>query len=66
MIVSRWVCIVKHAQSTQSNKLAITLQYLKENVKDEVDFLSANKQRFLQINMIILGVCGQACLNYPK
>ena len=36
-------------------------------MKDEVDFLSADKhQRFLQIDTIILGVCGEACLNYPK
>ena len=45
----------------------ISLQYLKDNVKDEVDFLPADKrQRFLQIDTITLGVCGQACLNYPK
>ena len=32
------------------------LQYLKETVKDEVDFLPADKrQRFLQIDTIILG-----------
>ena len=34
---------------------------------DKVDFLPAdNRQRFLQIYTIILGVCGQACPNYPK
>ena len=39
-----------------------SLQYLKENVKDEVDFLHADKrQRFLQIDTIILGLCGQVC-----
>ena len=37
-IVSLWVCVVRHAQSIQNNKFAISLQYLKENVKDEVDF----------------------------
>ena len=48
-------------------KFAISLQYLKENVKDEVDFLPADKhQRLLQIDTIVLGVCGQACPNYPK
>ena len=48
LIVSLWMCIVKHAQSTQNNKFTISLQYLKENVKDEVDFLPADKhQRFL-------------------
>ena len=36
-------------------------------MKDEVDFLPADKcQMFLQINIIISGVCGKVCLNYPK
>ena len=29
-------------QITQNNKFAISLQYLKKNVKDEVDFLLAD------------------------
>ena len=42
----------------QNNKFAISLQYIKENRKNEVDFLPTDKhQRFLQINTIILGVC---------
>ena len=40
---------------------------VKANVKDELDLLPTDKnQRFFQIAIIILGVCGQACLNYPK
>ena len=36
-------------------------------MKDEVDFSFADKcQRFPQSDNIILDVCGQACLNYPK
>ena len=36
-------------------------------MKDEVDFLPVDKhERFLQINTIILGVCGQACPDYPE
>ena len=67
MILSFWVCATRVTQSTQNNKFAISLQYLKENGKNEVDFLLADKhQRFLQIDTIILGVCGQACPNYPK
>ena len=62
-----WVCVAKHAQSTQNNKFAISLQYVRENLKDEVDFLPADKhQRFLQIDTITLGVCSQTCPNYPK
>ena len=67
LIMSLWVCIARHVQSTQNDKFAISLQYLKENVKDEVDFVCADKhQRFLQIDIIILGVRGRACQNYPK
>ena len=43
MTVSLWVCIASHRQSAQNNKFGISLQYLKENVKDEVDFLAAEK-----------------------
>ena len=66
--VSPWVCIARQAQSSQNNKFVISLQYLKENVKNEVDFfLPADKhQWFLQIDTIILGMCGQACPINPK
>ena len=39
MIVSLWVCVARHAQITQNTKFGISLQYLKEEVSDEVDFL---------------------------
>ena len=56
LIVSLWRCIARHAQSTQ-NKFAISLRYLNENVKVKVDVLSADKhQRFLQMDLVILGV----------
>ena len=67
MIVSFWVCLSRVTQSTQNNKFAISSQYLKENGKNEVYFSLVDKhQKLLQIDIIILGVCGQACLNYPK
>ena len=67
LIVSPWVFLCRHTKITQNNKLAISLQYLKENEKDEVDLLPADKpQRYLQIDIIILSVCRQACPNYPK
>ena len=66
-ILSFWVYVIWYAQSTQNNKFARSFQSLMENLKDEVDFLSAVKhQRFLQIDTIILGACGQACSYYPK
>ena len=67
MIVSLWVSVARQAQITKNNQFTISLQYLKENKKDEVDFLPADKcWRFFQIDTIILGVCGQACPNYLK
>ena len=67
LIVSLWLRVARHAQNTQNNEFTISLQYLGQNVKDEVDFLPADKrQRFLQSDTIILDVCGQACPNYPK
>ena len=54
-ILSLWVCIARPTQSTQSNNFTISLLYLIFSL-----------QRFLQIDTIILGVCGQACPNYPK
>ena len=67
MIVSLCVCVAKLAQNIQNNMFAIYLQNLKENAQDEVDFLPGNKhQRLLQNDIIILGVCGKSCPNYPK
>ena len=49
LIVSLWLCIARHAQSIQNNKFTISLQYLKENIKDEADVLHKDKhQSFLQ------------------
>ena len=61
-MVSLWLWVPRHAQSTQNNKFTLSLQYLNKNMKDEVDFLPADIwQRFLQIDTNILSVCGQGC-----
>ena len=57
------MCTSRHAQSTKHNKFTRSLQYLKEKVKNEADFLPAVKR---QSYTIILDVCGQVCPNYPK
>ena len=36
--------IANHTQSSQNSKFAMLLQYLKKEVRDEVDFLHADKQ----------------------
>ena len=37
--------MIKHSQSTESNKFTISLQYLKKEVRDRVHFLHADKQQ---------------------
>ena len=39
--------MTRHAQITQNNKLSISLQYLKKELGDEVDFLHAEKHESL-------------------
>ena len=47
--------MVKNSQSFQESKFAMSLQYLKKEVRDEVDFFHADKhQSFLQAGIIIL------------
>ena len=47
--------MVRHAHVTQNNKFAISLQHLKNEVSDTVDFLHANKHEYLfQIDTMIL------------
>ena len=49
--------MVKHSQSSQNSKFAMSLQYLKKEVRDEVDFLHADKhQSFLQVDLNTLGI----------
>ena len=67
VLVSFSICVSRHAQSTQNNKSAISLQYLKENEKNEVDFLLSDKpQRSFQIDTIILGVARHAQITQNK
>ena len=49
------MCVARHAQIIQNKKFDISLQYLKRQVNDEVDFLHAGKhENLLQINTMIL------------
>ena len=61
MTLSFYACVARHAQISQNSKFAISLQYLKSEVSDEVDFLHAEKHKsFLQINTMIFDGDGQA------
>ena len=49
------MCLARHAQITQNNKFAISLQYFKKEVSDEIDFLHPDKHKsLLQINTMVL------------
>ena len=47
--------MARHAHTTQNNKFAISLQHLKKEVSDAVDFLHADKHEYLlQTDTMIL------------
>ena len=49
------MCVARHAQFTQNKNFAISLQYLKKEVSDDVEFLHSDKhESLLQIDTIIL------------
>ena len=53
-LLSFLVCVARHAQITQNSKFAVSLQCLKKEVSDEVDFLHTDKrENFLQIDTMI-------------
>ena len=65
-LLSCWVCVTRHAQSTQNKKFAY-LCNISRKEWDEVDFLPEYKhESFLQTGSITLGVHSQTCLKYPK
>ena len=57
--------MIKHSQITQSNKFAISLQYLRKEVKNGGHFWRADKQ-VLQVGIILFDGNGQTCSKYPK
>ena len=55
MILSILPGMIKHSQSTQSNKFAICLQYLKKEVRKAVHFLHADEhQSFSKSGLLFL------------
>ena len=49
--------VVKHSKSSQNSKFTMSLQYLKKEVRDEVDVLHADKYHsFLKVDFNILGI----------
>ena len=65
LVVSFLLVIVRHAQSTQNRKFVMSLQYLKNKGRNEVDVLHADKHEYLlQVNTIIYSGFGLAPPNY--
>ena len=58
LLLSFYVCVTRHTQIAQDSKFAVSLQYLKKELSDEVDFLHADKhESLLQIDsMILMGI----------
>ena len=51
------VGMAKYSQSSQNSKFSLSIQYLKKEVRDEVDFLHADKhQSFLQVDFNTLDI----------
>ena len=50
--------MVNHSQSSQNNKFAMSLQYLKKEVKDEVDFFHAGKYYFISFLKVYFDTLG--------
>ena len=49
--------MVKHSETSQNSKFAMSLQYLEKVVRDEVDFLYADKhQHFLEVDFKTLSI----------
>ena len=48
--------IVRHSQNSQDSKFLMSLQYLKEEVRDEVDVLHVERQSFLQVDFNTLAI----------
>ena len=59
--------MVKHSQSSQNSKFTMSLQYLKKEVSDEIDFLHADKhESFLETDIMIFDGDGQAFPKFQK
>ena len=63
VILSLLTGMIKHSQSTQSNKFAIFLQYRKKEVRNGVHFWHANKH---QVGIIVFDGSEQTFIKYPK
>ena len=68
LLLSFQVCVARHVQTTEDNKFAISLQYVKKEVSDAVDFLHTDKHETLVHKLIIrfFDGYGQAFAKFQK
>ena len=64
-VIVFWMCVTRLAQSTQNNKFAIYLQYVKENGKNEVHFLLPFSNCYLAVSRPTLGYSQGESLTNP-
>ena len=48
--------MIKHSQSSQNSKFAMSLQYLRKEVTDEVDLHADERQSFVQVEFNTLNI----------
>ena len=59
--------VARHTYSTQNNKYAVSLQYVKKELIYEIDDLHDDiRESLLQADSIIFYGFSQACPNYPS
>ena len=58
--------MVKHSQISQNCKFAMSIQYLRKEVRDEMIFYMKYTLNFLQVVSIVFDGSDQTCPNYPK
>ena len=54
VILSLLIGMIKHSWRTQSNRIAISLQYLKKEIKNGVHFLHADKHQSFKVALLFL------------
>ena len=54
VILSLLLGMIKHSQSTQSDKFVISLQYLEKEFRKGVHFLLADEQSFYKLGLLLL------------
>ena len=54
VILSLFLGMIKHSESTHSNKFAISLQYRKKEVRKGVHFLHTDEQSFYKFGLLFL------------